>query len=149
MTPMNFGWILKDQLAGSMGPSSFNDLSFLYHNGVRAVIRMEEQTVSANTESSMNLVDMFEPVTDFTAPRLDQIQRMIEFIDQQLAELRPVAVSCYAGIGRTGTVLACYLVHRGNGPVEAINQVRQLRPGSVQTLEQEAAVYQYARSIKE
>ena len=69
---------------------------------------------------------------------------MIVFIDLQTGQQKPVVVSCYAGIGRTGTVLACYLVHRGEEPAEAINRVRQLRPSSIQTPEQEAAVYQYA-----
>ena len=147
MKPMNFSWILKDELSGSMGPSSFEDLSFLYHNGVRAVIRMEEQTVSADT-GGMDLVDMFEPVTDFSAPSLDQVQRMVEFIDRHLADLKPVNVSCYAGIGRTGTVLACYLVHRGKEPAEAISHIRELRPRSIQTADQEATVYQYAQLIE-
>jgi atypical dual specificity phosphatase len=93
----------------------------------------------------VHLVDMFEPVPDFTPPEPDQIQRMIEFIDEQTEASRPVVVSCYAGIGRTGTVLACYLVHRGREPAEAITMLRELRPGSIQTPEQEAAVYAYAK----
>ena len=141
---MNFGWVLKDELAGSQGPASFDDLFFLYSQGVRAVVRMEERTIAADTGNMVDLVDMFEPVPDFTPPELEQIQRMIEFIDRQTGERKPVVVSCYAGIGRTGTVLACYLVHRGYKPAEAINRVRELRPGSVQTPEQEAAVHRYA-----
>ena len=141
---MNFGWVVKDELAGSQGPASLDDLSFLYNQGVRAVIRMEERTIAADTGNMVDLVDMFEPVPDFTPPEPDQIQRMIEFIDRQTEERRPVVVSCFAGIGRTGTVLACYLVHRGDEPTEAINRVRELRPGSVQTPEQEAAVHRYA-----
>ncbi len=143
---MNFGWVLNDELAGSQGPSSLDDLSFLYHQGVRAVIRMEERTIAADSGTDLDLVDMFVPVPDFTPPNQDQIQQMVEFIDQQTAEQRPVAVSCYAGIGRTGTVLACYLVHRGATAADAIKKVRELRPGSVQTPEQEAAVLQYAES---
>ena len=141
---MNFGWVLEDELAGSQGPASLQDLFFLHDQGVRAVIRMEERTIAADTGSMVDLVDMFEPVPDFTPPELEQIQRMIEFIDQQTGARKPVVVSCYAGIGRTGTVLACYLVHRGEEPAEAINRLRQLRPGSIQTPEQEAAVHQYA-----
>ena len=148
MHAMNFGCVLENELAGSMGPASFDDLSFLYHNGVRAVIRMEERTIAADTGDRLDLVDMFEPVTDFTAPHLEQIHRMVEFIDQQIAEERPVAVSCYAGIGRTGTVLACYLVHRGQEPADAINRIRELRPRSIQTVDQEAAVYGYAQWAK-
>jgi len=145
---MNFGWVLENELAGSMGPASFDDLSFLYHNGVRAVVRMEERTIAANTGNQFDLVDMFEPVIDFTAPDLDQIQRMVEFIDQQIEDQRPVTVSCYAGIGRTGTVLACYLVHRGQDPADAMNRIRELRPRSIQTPDQEAAVYGYAKWAK-
>ena len=146
---MNFGWVLKDELAGSQGPASIRDLFFLHSQGVRAVIRMEERTIAADSGNMADLVDMFEPVPDFTPPKLEQIQRMIEFIDQQTREQKPVVVSCYAGIGRTGTVLACYLVHRGEEPAEAITRVRQLRPGSIQTPEQEAAVHQYAEWAKE
>jgi atypical dual specificity phosphatase len=146
---MNFGWVLKNELAGSQGPVSFHDLLFLHSQGVRAVIRMEERTISADSGNMVDLIDLFEPVPDFTPPELEQIQRMIEFIDQQTGDQKPVVVSCYAGIGRTGTVLACYLVHRGEEATEAISRVRQLRPGSVQTLEQEAAVHQYAEWAKQ
>ena len=145
---MNFGWVLKDELAGSQGPASFHDLHFLHSQGIRAVIRMEERTISADSGNMVDLLDMFEPVPDFTPPKPEQIQRMIEFIDQQTEEQKPVVVSCYAGIGRTGTVLACYLVHRGEEPTEAINRVRQLRKGSIQSPEQEAAVHQYAAGAK-
>lgn len=144
MQVMNFGWVLENELAGSQGPTSVDDLSFLYHQGVRAVIRMEELTISARSAKAVDLLDMFEPVPDFTPPEPDQILRMIEFIDEQTAADRPVVVSCYAGIGRTGTVLACYLIHRGQQPTDAITKVRELRPGSIQTLDQEAAVYAYA-----
>ena len=145
---MNFGWVLKNELAGSQGPASVHDLAFLHSQGIRAVIRMEERTIPADSGDGIDLVDMFELVPDFTPPELEQIQRMIEFIDQQIGEQKPVVVSCFAGIGRTGTVLACYLVHRGEEPVEAITRVRRLRSGSIQTPEQEAAVHQFAQWAK-
>ena len=121
------------------------DLFYLYQQGVRAMIRMEERTISSDGGGMLDIVDMFEPVPGFTPPTQEQIGRMIEFIDAQKGEGRPVAVSCYAGIGRTGTVLACYLVSRGAWPGDAVEEVRRLRPGSIQTPEQEAAVYEYAR----
>ena len=45
-------------------------------------------------------------------------------------------------MGRTGTVLACYLLasDEGLGPEEAVRRVRALRPGSVKTPAQLAAI---------
>jgi atypical dual specificity phosphatase len=51
-----------------------------------------------------------------------------------------VAVHCGAGLGRTGTLVACYLVAGGLSAEDAIAKVRRLRPGSIETAEQEAAV---------
>lgn len=147
MRNMNFSWVLEGEVAGSEGPTSQNALNFLAGLGVRSIIRMETNTVAVESGGAVDLVDMFEPVPDFTAPHQEQIHRMIEFIDTQVVkEGRPTVVTCYAGIGRTGTVLACYLVHRGSRADQAIRKVRQLRPGSIQTRDQEAAVYEYADS---
>ncbi|PNF35142.1 hypothetical protein B7P43_G09271 [Cryptotermes secundus] len=48
------------------------------------------------------------------------------------------------GLGRTGVMAACFLVHfYGQSPEQAITNVRLLRPGSVETYEQEKAVFRY------
>ena len=145
MRYMNFSYIRDNEVSGSQGPAGMQDLFYLYQQGVRAMIRMEERTIPSDGGGMLDIVDMFEPVPDFTPPAQEQIDRMLEFIDAQVADGRPVAVSCYAGIGRTGTVLACYLVSKGAWPGDAVEEVRRLRPGSVQTPEQEAAVYEFAQ----
>ena len=143
---LNFSWILPGSLAGSEGPTSRRDLLFLKLKDIRAIIRMEEQTISGE---SVELVDLYEPVPDFTPPTLDQLGRMVLFIQEQIEKWeRPVVVTCYAGLGRTGTVLACYLVHAGYTPKAAIDLVRELRPRSVQTVEQEDSIHRYGELRK-
>ena len=142
MQHLNFGWVLEGCLAGAMGPTSRRDLIFFSQQDIRAVLRMEQNTISAELG---NLYDLYEPVPDFSAPTLEQIDRMTRWIEDQIENWeRPVVVTCHAGIGRTGTVLACYLVYTGYAPETAITMVRELRPRSIQTREQEQAVYDYA-----
>lgn len=85
------------------------------------------------------------PVEDFTAPDLNQIERAMEFILHQNSLGHAVLVHCQAGIGRTGTILACFLVTQGMEPNPAIQTVRDLRPGSLEVYTQEYAVHQFAR----
>ncbi len=146
MAHLNFSWVLEGCLAGAMGPASRRDLIFFQQQDIRAVLRMEESTISAEI---WNMHDMFESVPDFSAPSLAQIDRMARWIEDQIENWeRPVVVTCYAGIGRTGTVLAAYLVYMGYEPQRAIDLVREMRPGSIQTREQEQSVFDYAEHRK-
>ena len=146
MAYLNFSWVLEGYLAGAMGPTSRRDLIFFQQQDIRAVLRMEENTISAEI---WNMYDMFEPVPDFSAPTLPQVDRMCRWIEDQIENWeRPVVVTCHAGIGRTGTVLAAYLVYMGYEPQTAIDQVREVRPGSIQTGEQERVVFDYAEHRK-
>jgi atypical dual specificity phosphatase len=67
----------------------------------------------------------------------------------RLAAEQSVVVHCGAGLGRTGTLLACYLVSTGLRPDQAIARVRCVRPGSVETRAQEAAVEAFGQRARQ
>lgn len=48
-----------------------------------------------------------------------------------------VVVHCRGGLGRTGLVVARFLVEEGMAPDDAIARVRAVRPGAIETWEQE------------
>ena len=142
---MNFSWIIEGTLAAAAGPTTNRDITFLKLQEVQAVIRMEEQTLSTDP---WGFEELYEQVRDFNAPDMVQIQRMVKFIEDQIEVWeRPIVVTCRAGIGRTGTILACYFVQSGYEPQSAIDYVRQLRPGSIEAKAQEEAIHEFAKFI--
>jgi atypical dual specificity phosphatase len=75
---------------------------------------------------------------------------MIEFVavvEDSVAAGNPVGVHCTAGLGRSGTMAAAYLVAEGASADEAIATVRQLRPGSIETSAQEDAVRLFEKNL--
>lgn len=146
-----FTWLIPNQLAASRGPRSKEDLRFLKEIGVDCLIRLadiDEVSVTPKDVSEAGLEDFHEPVPDYCPPSQAQLDRLVSYIDSKIKEGKRVAVSCRAGLGRTGTLLACYLVHKGLDYESALAKVRENRPGSVKTFQQENAVRRYALRLK-
>lgn len=149
MQKLNFSWIIKGKLAGYSAPYSEKDLLWLEEQGILSLVRAiehNEHQISSHI-AELGMWDLHEPVLDFTAPSISQINMIISFIQKSLLSNRPVGVSCGAGLGRTGTVLACYLVSQGYAADSAIKEIRNKRPGSIENKKQEDAVREYAATI--
>lgn len=148
--PMNFSWLVDGKVAGHAAPASDEDLDYLRRQGLGALVRMAEAHRSRITSAQVEqyrLTDCHVPVKDFTTPTQEQLRHMVGFISESVAQGKPVGVSCRAGLGRTGTVLACYLVSKCLSAGQAINEVRTKRPHSIETGDQEAAICEYAQSL--
>ena len=143
---MNFSWIENGRVAGCRGPRTSGDLAFLRSQGIRALVRLayeEETGMTKRKVEAEKIEDFYEPVRDFTAPSQKQIDHVLKFIRNALDHGKPVAVSCGGGIGRTGTILGCYLVSLGHTAEQAIQQLRLTRLGSVEVLEQREAILEF------
>lgn len=136
---MNFSWLIEGRLAGCRGPACSDDLNFLEQSGIGALVRLvmpKEAQVAREGVLAAHLTDCHEPVEDFHPPDLPQLNRILCFINAKLAEGRAVAVSCGAGYGRTGTVLACWLIQDGKSAHEALDYLRKVRPDSAREIDE-------------
>jgi atypical dual specificity phosphatase len=84
-------------------------------------------------------------IEDFQPPTLLQQLRFVDAIERYQEDGVPVAVHCTAGRGRTGTMLATWFVADGMSSEQAIEHVRALRPGSIETQAQEAQIEAFAQ----
>lgn len=143
---LSFTWVIDKKLAGSRAPRSRSELIALKHQGIRALVRLVEPHESRVTTSDIHeagLEDYNEPVPDFEAPTPAQIDKITAYIDSCLEAGVAVGVSCNAGIGRSGVILACYLVHKGLTAKDALELVRRKRGRGPEVPEQIEAVEAY------
>ncbi len=142
--PQGFSWIEKPRLAALARPSSLEDMRWLRQQGIEVLISLTEDRPRRDWSDEAGLLVFHEPLEDMEAPTPEQLDRAVSAINRALAANMPVAVHCGAGLGRTGVVLAAYLVSTGMTAQAAIARVRRLRPHSIETEDQALSVESFA-----
>jgi atypical dual specificity phosphatase len=149
---INFGYVIDNELAGLAHPDSFGDvhsaLAELRQGGICALVSLDEIGISPAIAAEHGLRYLHIPVPDFHAPETAQANEFVDFVSECRKEGRPVAVHCRGGYGRTGTLIACYLIASGMSAKEAIDLVRRRRPGSIETAGQERFLDNFEKDLR-
>jgi atypical dual specificity phosphatase len=143
--PDNFTWIDRPLLAAHARPHDADELVWLRQQGIELIITLTEDSLRRDWLSDASLLGLHVPVVDMDAPTIEQVEQILSAVKKAHERNMGVAVHCAVGRGRTGTVLACYFVAKGMGPREAIRHVRKIRPGSIETEDQEDLIDEFAR----
>lgn len=149
LSPDGFSWIDKPRLGAHAQPASVEEYQWLREHGIHLVISLAEDAPRRSWINEAGLFSMHIPIEDMHPPSQPQIDLCIAGIGKANKNQFGVSIHCGAGLGRTGTMIACWLVHHVDlSAHDAIARVRRLRPGSVETDEQAEAVVEYARRRK-
>lgn len=146
--PRNFSWLIQDEIAGMARPMPMvADLEFLKDNGIEAIVSLTESPLHKTLIEEFGFEYKHIPIPDLASPTQEQIEEFVSFVNNLATSKKKIVVHCDAGIGRTGTMLACYLVNKGCSANWAISEVRKRRPGSIETIEQEDTILKYEERI--
>ena len=146
--PDNFSWIIEDKLAGSAIPTSKDEINWLHEQGVKSIITIREEPLDENWVDEMKYLHVHS--NDMGVPTFDDLKESVDFIHKRIEDNEPVMVHCLAGLGRTGTILACYLIkYEKMSAEDAIQHVREKRHGSIQSFVQEELIFQYAKTLND
>lgn len=150
--PRGFLWLKKGQLAGTPRPGVVrdieHDLRALRRVGVDVLVTLTETPLEGPALADFGIATRWFPVPDMHAPSVAQAIALCEALDALIEDGRTVAVHCLAGLGRTGTVLAAYLIWEGREPLEALDAVRRIEPRWVQSERQVAFLQEFAAGLQ-
>ncbi|MCA9492855.1 MAG: dual specificity protein phosphatase family protein [Myxococcales bacterium] len=144
-TPMPGFSFVDDHAAGMPFPLTV-DMPWLVHEQISLLVSLTESAFDPDVLAQAGIDAMHLPIRDFSAPTLQQQDDFVAEMERRVAADQRVGVHCQAGLGRTGTMLATWFVARGYEPAEAIDAIRTLRPGSIETVEQEESVFAWAEA---
>lgn len=145
LNPPRFSWIIRLKLAASARPRSKLQIRWLKLRGIKAILTLTESPLPIEW---LNGIDYFHvPMKDHQAPSVKQLFYACKFIEEKIKQGRSILVHCLGGYGRTGTVLACFLVgYMKIKPEAAINFIRRINHSFIEE-KQEESVYKYYELI--
>lgn len=137
-------WVVPGKfLAGCYPAAHFSrgtgaeNLTALLTDGIRHFVNlMEIDSIDPTYEaylhklgSSMGVETGYcaMPIRNYSIPTEDEMRTILDVIDENMAADRPVYVHCYGGLGRTGTVVGCWLARHGTVGAAALERIAQLR----------------------
>ncbi|XP_043482418.1 dual specificity protein phosphatase CDC14B-like [Leptopilina heterotoma] len=134
----DLNWIIPRKFIGFVGPSTKKDtnyhppekyFNYFVRNGVEAIIRLNRKCYDASRFKKIGIKHYNLYMPDGTAPTRRILEEFLEICENNKGA---IAVHCKAGLGRTGTLIAAYIIkHYRLNAREAIAWVRICRPGSI------------------
>ena len=126
------------------------DIEGLFQQGVRAVVNTCEEYCGPTLEyERLGIEQLHIPTTDFTHPRLRDIELAVEFVQSHVLKGDTVYIHCKAGRARSATVALCWLVkYRGLTVEQAQATLINSRPHINPRISQRPVVRQFAKALE-
>jgi atypical dual specificity phosphatase len=124
-------------------------------HSIRSIVTIKEKPLPSEWFKSSGIgegkIDYFHlSIEDYGAPSLEELDHVVTHISIQIDNGKPVMVHCSGGKGRTGTILAVYLIKKRIvlNAYQAITRLRKIRGESIQSKDQESILFDYEKYLR-
>jgi protein tyrosine phosphatase (PTP) superfamily phosphohydrolase (DUF442 family) len=125
--PLN--WITQNLAAGH-APMSHAELSSIRAQGIDAIINLCAEFSDLHLiEEKAGFEVYYLPVWDEEPPDMAEMEKGLAWLDEAIYLKKKILVHCRHGIGRTGTLIASYMIRRGM-PLKAAEKKLKKTPAS-------------------
>lgn len=108
-----FAWLVPGVVCSAPHPDLFGGLAALAPalraEGVGAILTLGDEPLEPDP-GELGFAYRFVATPNYRPP--PDLAEIVTWLDAQIAAGRPPLVHCFAGIGRTGTVLVAWALHR-------------------------------------
>ena len=145
-------WVERDFLCFGEKPGRWRsleeDLTYLRSRQVGAVVSLLEIEPALEIYERNGFVTHHIPIQDFHAPTQTQFQECMHILADFHRRRIAVHIHCNAGVGRSGTMAAAWLIYSGKRTLEAVESIRRLKVGTVETDDQYSALLEYEARLR-
>lgn len=151
--PRGFRWIIGGKVGTSPLPGAVvaleHDLAALRRVGVTLIVSLTKRGLPEEELQRFDLKNLHLPIYDREPPTIAQLKMLSKRMSDAVHRGEVLVVHCRAGLGRTGTVVAGWLVREGLTAGAALERIRAIDPGYVQTREQEDFLHAFEQHLLE
>ena len=136
--PRGFYWAMAGQLGGMARPGIVNSLEYdldgIWRLGVTVLVSLEEsRMLDEEVLTSFGILSLHFPIADMDVPEIGAAVELCARIAAWVEAGEVVTLHCRAGLGRTGTMLACVLIWNGHSARQAFEIIRGINPRCIQS----------------
>jgi protein tyrosine phosphatase (PTP) superfamily phosphohydrolase (DUF442 family) len=143
--PLRFGWVIPDKLAASARLMTPSQLAWIAKNGIKSVFTIRESPLEPTWFPTGCGIDYRHiKVENYGAPPVNVLNDAVDYIDIEIDNNKPVIVHCNGGSGRTGTILAAYLMKKESLTAEeSVKKVKEIRGRTIRHQKQLDTLKEY------